>query len=237
MRLDDERLRSDLDRRLAITDKLIRNEVEKNQAPVKQHAKLLQQQLESMKQCEEIAKHVLKLERPYLIRAYPRVEIEAKQVLHTYDALNKLEIPEVEAITPNHFPKSYLADLQLCIKKKGELTSWFSPELVPDDVDGAAPKKEKEKMEKLLKEKDNVIVRLINTVEKLEVLADLKKDAKNLEKEQVGNTGYMRVLRVLVRISNSSLRSSCSSLITGESNGGGEGPHQKWEAQEPHQPR
>ena len=105
MKLDDERLRSDLDRRLAITEKLIRNEIEKKQAPVKQHAKLLKQQLMSVNQCEEIAKHVLKLEKPYLIRAYPRVEIEAKQVLDTYKALNKLEMPTVEAITPKHLPK------------------------------------------------------------------------------------------------------------------------------------
>ena len=49
-------------------------------------------------------------------------------------------------------------------------------------------------MKRELKEKDHVILRLINTVEKLEVLADLKKDAKTLEEEQVKATEDVRDL-------------------------------------------
>jgi hypothetical protein len=156
---------------------------------------LLQQQLVSVQQCEEIVKHVLKLEKPFMIRAFPRVEIEAKQVLDTYDALGKLDMPTAGVVTPDMFPKSYLADLQLTIKKKGKdgEGGWLDPELKKTP---SPPKKKKpqEEMEDEIKEKDAVILQLIKTVEKLEVLADLKKEAKSFEEAQAKATEDVKAL-------------------------------------------
>lgn len=221
MVLDDERLRSDLDRRRAITEKLIRNEIESEQAPIKQHRRLLQQQLVSVQQCEEIVKHVLKLEKPYMIRAFPRVEIEAKQVLETYEAMGKLEMPTAGVVTPDMFPKSYLSDLQLTVKskKKGKADSldWLDPELKkPPTPVKKSKKKPQEEMESEIKEKDEVILQLIKTVEKLEVLADLKKEAKSFEEAQAKATEDVKAL-----IREGKKRNAMSNLDGIKTGGGG----------------
>jgi len=56
MVLEEERLLADIERRRMITEKLIRNEIEKRTEGVRQQARLLEQQMVSIVGCEEVGR-------------------------------------------------------------------------------------------------------------------------------------------------------------------------------------
>ncbi|GMI43814.1 hypothetical protein TrCOL_g12226 [Triparma columacea] len=218
MLLEEERLLADVQRRRMITEKLIMNEIEVRTAAVKQQAKLLQQQMISIEGCEEIVKHVLKLEPGYLVRAFPRMEIEAKQVLETFESIKEIEVPVVEAVTPRDYPKSYLEGLDICNKKNkkkggkgGSAKGGVGVELdggeevagEVDSMDGGGEVPHVGQHSHLLTpppanqvhdERDQVIARLVSQVERLEALTEAKNEARIYASEQRSHTKEIKDL-------------------------------------------
>jgi hypothetical protein len=108
MRLEEERLTSEIARRRLLTETMIVDKIANLQAPVKQQLKLVEQQRAGIDSCAEIVKSALGLDPQQLIRAYPRVELEARQVLAAYQHLERIEEVKVEAVTPDMYPRSFL---------------------------------------------------------------------------------------------------------------------------------
>ena len=63
MLLDEQRLKDEVDRRRAITEKLIMNKIESMTSEVAQFQKIMEQQLVGLRSCEEIIRNVLLLEK------------------------------------------------------------------------------------------------------------------------------------------------------------------------------
>jgi hypothetical protein len=168
--LDSERLKSEIDRRRMLTESTIFDKISKLQAPIQQHLKLLQQQQVGMAGCSEIAKSALTLDPTNLIRAFPRIEIEARQILCAHDHMESLSMPKQPLITHELYPKNCLEGVELVNKKaakrSGDKRREFEDYAVESD------------------EKDEIIVKLVEAVEKLEILRDLKEEVSVYTEEQ-----------------------------------------------------
>ena len=127
------------------------------------------------------------------------------QVLNTFKTLSNTEIPKLKPVTPSMYPKNYLDGMCICRKgggvnaaRKGEGFNndsdndddSFDSDRDPDFgntekcSEGARP----------VDERDEIIERLVRQVERLEVLAEAKNEAKMCKREEKKQADDMRRL-------------------------------------------
>ena len=157
-----DRLHTEIDRRQLLTETLISQKITSLTMPLNSHITLLKTAQLALESNLELTTAVLGREPTELIHAYPRIQLESKQVANSYEYVVGKGMPAQVTVSADMYPKSYLEGCQVTSEKTGRRPP----------ARGCSD------------EKDAIIGQLVDAVEKLELLADVKKSIGEYSRQQ-----------------------------------------------------